>query len=206
MEEVVSNHPCKFIEELTEARLFRYESELKGKSVSELAKILFLNLLMLEILRIVDPYYVQKYSKDTFHYGSFKGIRSYATDLHNLIAALTDWEVRIRLSNDNGISVPMMALKRYFQELAIGNRGPVQQSQDRSLFYQLQSDLRVQEGVVSHVRRALTNLYDIEPNELMDMAERISRMLDSMGTFTDVHWHYKQSARHKVIKFGWKNN
>lgn len=193
-----------FIQELVEARLFRYDSELKNKSVGQMGQYLFLNLLMLEVLRHLDPNWVRKYASDTYYYGSFDAIRSYATDLHNMIAALTNWDIRKNMSSDNGISVPVMTLRRYILELSTGTRSPYQQPQDRMMFSDLQSKLRVQGGLMSHVRRALTNLYEVTPNEFADIAERLSRMMESIDTFSDIHWHYKQNVRSKALQlFPW---
>jgi hypothetical protein len=189
-----------FIRELTEARLFRYQNEFKNQSVSYLSKMLFLNMLMLEVLRLYDKGFVKKYAGDTYYYGSFDGVRSYASDLHNMIAALVNWDIRRTMSSDNGSSVPVMTIRRYLLELSTGSRSPYQQPQDRNLFAALQTSLKVQSGVFSYVRRALTNLADLKENELADAAERLSREMENMGTFTDIHWHYKQNVRQKALQ------
>lgn len=189
-----------FLQELAEARLYRYESEFKNKSVASVSKALFLNMLMLEVLRLYDPQFVKKYAGDTYYYGSFENVRSYASDLHNMIAALTNWDTRSTMSSDSGQSVPVLKIRRYLLELSTGTRSPYQQPQDRNMFAELQSKLKVQTGVFSYVRRALTNLQHLEPNELADAAERISRELENLDTFSDIHWHYKQYVRQKALQ------
>ena len=187
-----------FVKSLTEARLFRYEDDFKNKSVPQMAKVLYLLMLLVEVLRHFDSQFVKNYSRQTYLYGSFRGIRSYATDLHNVIASLADWDVRKTMKGENGLTVPEFMLNRYFRDLTSGARAG-ESSLDRQLFYKLQSDLKVSDGELSLIRRNLTYVQYIDKQEMFDMAERVNRILDSTAIYSDLQWHYKTSLRNKLL-------
>ena len=187
-----------FIRSLVEARIFRYEGDFSNKSVPSIAKALMLMMLMAQVFRLYNQNYIQKYAKDTFFYGDFEGVRSYATDLHNIIAALKNKDIRSQMSSDNGLSVPEFAIKRYFRDIMSGARTP-EKSLDRQFFYGLQSDLKISDAAISMIRRILVDVERATSKEYLDAAERVNRMLDNLAIYTDIQWEYKTNVRQKLI-------
>ena len=56
----------QFIQNLNEARFFRYQDNFDGKRVSNLASTLYYLMLMIEVLRRFDNEYAVRYCKQTF--------------------------------------------------------------------------------------------------------------------------------------------
>jgi hypothetical protein len=185
-----------FIQELVEARFFRYQENFQGKKASDLATTLFLLLLLLEVLRKYDPSYAQRYAKETFTYGSFDGIRSYATDVHNLIAVLSDSKNQFKVVQDRSIFVPEFALKRHFRDVMYSTR---EFALNRSFFIQLASDLGVTDSAAMTARRTINDYVKVGPQAFRDAAERINLRLNDLAINCDIHWHYKTQVRSQVL-------
>lgn len=181
-----------FIVQLTEARFFRYHDNFNGKKASDLATTLYLLLLLLESTRKYDPNYAKYYATQTFTYGNFDGIRSYATDVHNLIAILNDSSNQANIIKDKRVVVPEFAMKRYFRDLMWGTR---EFALNRSFFIQLSSDLGITDGNALTARRMLVDYVDVSPAEFYDASERVNRRLNDLAINCDLHWHYKTELR-----------
>ena len=185
----------QFIQSLTEARFFRYQDNFDGKHVSSLATTLYLLLLLLEATRRYDKSYAQNYCKTTFLYGDFDGIRSYSTDIHNLIAVLNNKKYQNRIIHDRNIHIPEFALKRYFRDVMWDSReSPI----NRSFFIQLSGDLGVTDGNTKTVRRTLIDYGAYSQQEYWDATERINRRLNDLAINCDLHWHWKSNLRNHI--------
>ena len=185
----------QFIQGLAEARFFRYQDNFDGKLISDIGTTLFLLLLLIEISRRYQPEYAQRYCKQTFIMGDFDGIRSYATDVHNLIAVLNNKHLRSKLIIDKNIHLPEFAIKRYFRDIMLSTRT---HNINRSFFIQLSSDLGVTDANAKAARRNIIDYADLTPQEYYDTAERISRRLNTLAINCDLHWYYKNEIRAKL--------
>lgn len=188
-----------FLQSLVEARLFRYESDFSNKKVSYVAKVAYCLFLMCEVLRHYDSEFMKKYAQDTYFYGDFSGVRTYATDLHNVLAVLSNSDLRDKLGKDvSGITVPQFAINRYLRDLTAGVRGG-EKSLDRQFFYQLQSSFKVNDSDLSTIRRNLVDIDVVSKQEYRDSAERLNRILDNLAIYTDLQWEYKTVIRQKLL-------
>lgn len=185
----------KFIRNLVEARFFRYQDNFDGKRISDIATTLYLLLLLVEISRRFCPEYAQRYCKQTFTMGNFDGIRSYATDVHNLIAVLNNKHLRDKLDIDRTVHLPEFAIKRYLRDVMWGTR---EHNLNRSFFIQLSSDLGVTDPNTRTARRNIIDYHSLTPQEYYDTAERISRKLNDLAINCDLHWYYKTEIRSKL--------
>jgi hypothetical protein len=148
--------------------------------------------LMLEVLRRYDAEYAIKYAKDTFTYGDFSAVRSYATDLHNLLAGL----VQKMPEADVFVTIPEFLIKRHFREVMYGQR-TLQMT--RQFYYQLEQDLGINNSSLKSVRRNIIDYTNLSPAEYLDSAERVHRLLLNLAPNTDIHWHYKSVVRDKLL-------
>ena len=185
----------QFIQNLNEARFFRYQDNFDGKRVSNLASTLYYLMLLIEVLRRFDNEYAVRYCKQTFTFGDFDGVRSYATDVHNLIAVLNNDRYKNKLNQDKRVFVPEFALRRYFRDVMWGSR---EHSINRSFFIQLSSDLGVTDGSAKMARRNIIDYADTTEQQYWDTAERINRRLNDLAINCDIQWYYKTELRTKL--------
>lgn len=182
----------EFIQELVEARVFRYDQDFNRKSRSDIALTTYAMFLMLEILRRYDAEFATKYAKDTFTYGDFSAVRSYATDLHNLLAGLAQKMPEA----DVFVSVPEFLIKRHLREIMYGQR-TIQLT--RQFYFQLEQDLGINNTAMKSVRRNIIDYTDLSAAEYLDSAERVHRLLLNLAPNADLHWRYKSTIRDKLL-------
>lgn len=145
----------EFIQELTEARMFRNRDTLGGKSAADLAKTVFLSLLALEIMRTLDPNYTKKYALDTISYENFKGMRNNATDLHNLLSVLNNQlDYASKIQPDAAIAIPALQIKRYLRDIENNRKD---KALDRQFFYKLESFLKITDPEYKELRRSIVD-------------------------------------------------
>lgn len=180
----------EFIQELTEARLFRNRDTLNGRSARNIADICFLALLAMEILRTLDSSYAKKYSNDTLSYGQFKTMRNNATDLHNLLAVLNNQsEYAGKMQPDLTISVPVLQIRRYLRDLDNDRKDkPV----DRQFFYKLQSFLKITNGEYKELRRAIVDWRFNSAVEKRNIIRTIKNEFNRMTLQLDLQQHFKK--------------
>lgn len=141
----------EFFDELNEARLFRGRETLQGKSADDLAKVLYLMFMMVEILRHEDSSWLRDYISNTMGDEYFRSMRSSSSDLHNIIAVLSNQDKFSDKIKTNGkISPPLLTIKRYFREILNKIKYP---SQDRAFFKSLEDYLKISESKYKNIRR-----------------------------------------------------
>jgi hypothetical protein len=180
-----------FIQELNEARLYRGASTLEGRSAEELAKITYMMIMMLEILRTEDPTFVKKYVEDTLGYENFESMRSTATDLHNLLAVLNKQDKyadRIRVNHN--ISVPVLQLKRYLRDITANQKD---RGLDRTLFMKLENFFKISDSQVKQTRRFVGDWADVSPNEKATVRKQIKNFLQAYGQQNDLLIQFKRT-------------
>jgi hypothetical protein len=178
-----------FIQELNEARLYRGTSTLEGRSAEELAKISFLMIMMLEILRTEDNSFARKYGEQTLQYEQFDAMRSNATDLHNLLAVLNNQDkYDERITVNHKISVPVLQLRRYLRDISNKRKD---RGLDRSLFIKLEDFFKISDSNIRQIRRFVGDWYDVSNNEKANVRKQIKNMLQGYGQQNDLLIQFK---------------
>ena len=178
-----------FIKELTEARMFRSSDSLSGKSAATLAKIVFLSLLSLEIMRTLNSNYAKKYALDTISYENFKSMRNNATDLHNLLAVLnnqTDYAGKIQ--TDLTVSIPALQIKRYLRDMENSRKD---KAVDRQFFYKLESFLKIVDPEYKELRRNVVDWNMNSSVEKRNVIRSIKHELNKLSLQLDILQQFK---------------
>jgi hypothetical protein len=186
-----------FIQELNEARLYKGADTLRGKSAEELARIAYLMIMMLEILRHEDNKYAQQYVKDTIAYENFDAMRSNATDLHNLLAVLnnqTKFENKITINPQ--IAVPVLQLKRYLRDLGAGRK---EKSQDRQVLKVLENYFKISDSNYKEIRRDAGDWEMVSRAGKTAVRQHIKNYLSNMSQQNDIFTHFKIVAHRNEI-------
>jgi hypothetical protein len=161
----------EFIQELSEAKLFRNPTKLKDASVGHLADSFFNAILGLEILKHTDPAAAQKYAKQTLAYGNLNGWRSSGSDLHNIAHLLiNNRRYTDKLDIDRVVTVPELQFKTYLKNLAQGKKDP---TFDRKFLLNLQKGLGINSAGLKSARRLIGDWPRTLPNEKQLAATRV---------------------------------
>lgn len=161
----------EFIQELSEAKLFRNPTKLKDASVGQLADSFFNAILGLEILKHTDPAAAQKYAKQTMAYGNLNGWRSSGSDLHNMAHLLiNNRQYTDKLDIDRIVSVPELQFKTYLKNLAQGRKDP---AFDKRFLLNLQKGLGINSPGLRSARRLVSDWNRTLPNEKQLAATRV---------------------------------
>jgi len=159
--------------ELVEARMFTGTASIGKHSLSELSRILYLNLLAVEILRYTDLDMAQHYANQTLQYGDFNHMRGSGTDLANLLAVISnqnDYDDRLEI--DDKVVAPVLQTKSYLRGVwQLNPRG--QHSRDRMFFMNIEAQLGINDSMLWSIRRGVLDW------ELLDSHER-TRVLNNM--------------------------
>lgn len=182
----------EFIQELTEARMYRGTSTLSGKSAEELAQIVYAMILMLELVRYEDPGQAKNYAKSTITYDLFKTMRNGASDLYNLLAVLNnqdDYAERIRANHY--ISVPVLQLKKYFRDIENSN---YRSGEVRPFMLKLETYLNINESWMKQARRAI--LYwnqTTTDNEKEKTVRNLKRFFQAYSYNNDLYVYFRRN-------------
>jgi hypothetical protein len=139
-----------FLQELVEARMYRNTTTLSGKTAAELANVAYLMFMMLEILRYEDNSFAKRYSVETMWYDNFSSMKSSASDLHNVLAILSnqgDYKDKIKV--DAGISVPNLQIRKYLRDIENDRK---EKGWDRAFFKTLGEFLKITSSDLKQMR------------------------------------------------------
>lgn len=148
--EPVAATKLPFLQELVEARLYRNTTTLNGKTAAELAKVAYLMFMMLEILRHEDNSFAKRYSLETMWYNNFASMKSTASDLHNVLAILsnqTNYKNKIKV--DANISVPNLQIRKYLRDIENDRK---EKGWDRAFFKTLGEFLKITSSDLKQMR------------------------------------------------------
>ena len=205
-----------FLQEITEARLFKYEKSFKDADINEVAEILYITVLALQIVKFEDPYYAQKYAKQTLGYGLFGGIKSSSTDLHNLISVVynPDKYTSVTQHKDNP-NLPETQLRSFLKYIAAGNYN---ENFDMRFLKNLENFLNITNGSMRNIRRIAQQWKRANNSEKTSAANRLyffmkanSRTIDIMQVYMNMmNKHSYLDAKYtdpadKKKGFGWKS-
>lgn len=182
-----------FIEELKEARLFRGRETLKGKTAEELARVFYLMIMMIEILRDEDKSWVEDYINNTMADSEFTSMRSNSTDLHNIIAVLHNQDkYSDKIIINARISPPLLQIKRYFRDI-INNRK--QHGVDRSFFKSLEDFLKINDSTLKNIRRTVGDWNLSSTTEKRTVRYDIKNMIKTTNQQNDLLLHFMDKLR-----------
>lgn len=143
----------EFLQELAEARLFRYEDALEDQPAGHLGELLYMSLLGLEALRYLDERAAREYANNTLRYNDFDKMRPSTTDMANLISVLSNQDdYRDRIDVDAGISPPVLQIRRYLRNLT---QRLETHTYDRSMLLGAESSLKVKQQDLRQIRRVV---------------------------------------------------
>lgn len=152
-----------FINELTEARLFKYPAQVENKEASALARTLYCGMLALEILRHEAAPAAYKYAMQSITYGDFNHMRSASTDLANLIAVLSNQkDFQGKIKTNTAISAPALQCRAWFRTFLYGG---FDERRTRTFLIELEGNLSIQGSEFKQARRVVGNWRDSNENE-----------------------------------------
>ena len=175
----------KFIKgELVEAAMLRTPVSIGPRNPRELANILYLALLCVEILRHEDPALAQHYARLTINFGDFDHMRASTTDTANLIAILSNQDdYKEYMEPDYDVSAPVLLIKGYL-------RGVWQDSYYTSLtrqfFMKTEVMLDIGDSTLRQCRRNILDWDILSDNERRMTKSNIRRELAQRAIRLDI--------------------
>lgn len=161
-----TQEPFSFIKDLHEARMTKDNGSAKKLTYSDCCERLYLTLLVLETMRHFPDFQknVQRYTKKTVGFETYKFYRIMGTDLYNFIYFLVGSDsAQDKLKDPEAAKVlkastkiPINDLNRYIRALASGST-TIKQYNPSSLFFKLESALKITNSDYKAVRRSIMN-------------------------------------------------
>lgn len=140
-----------FIQELSEARLFRTPAMLDPEiKLSELAESFFTAILTLELLQILSSESAKNYAEKTLEIDNINVWRSSGSDLHNLAHILSDpAKYKNKIKADRFISLPKLQFYAYLRNLADNKKNDI-------FLLKSQQHLNISSPALKKIRRKLS--------------------------------------------------
>ena len=174
----------EFLSTITEARMFRRLSQVKGESVKDIASRLFNHLLAIRMLYTLDKDTVVEYVKDTMTYPSFNGFRTSSNDLYNLIVlVLQQYEHADKLFNDWDIVLPELRIRRVLRSIAAGKLDE-HDFNELLLIIQRRATLT---GYQISLRRAVSDFEKQQPNAQIQIFKRLMLLMREEAVQSDLY-------------------
>jgi len=178
-----------FLNDLTEARMFRNTTTLAGKSAKDLADVVFLSFMMLEILRIEDNAYAKRYANNTIWDNTFSSMKSSATDLHNLIAVLSNQtKYSSKIKADAGVNVPTIQIRKYLRDIENNRKD---RGWDRAFFKTLGEFLKISKGELKQMRVVVADWNRSSTTEKQKIRLQIKNLLHPSNFQNDLLTHFR---------------
>jgi hypothetical protein len=171
-------------EEIFEARMFRTPVSVSGRTAADLARVLYVSLLAVELVRQIDERTAQHYAALTIQWGDFDHIRGSATDLANIIAVLSnqrDFEKYVEPNYD--ISAPVLQIKSYLRSVW---QGYWFHGRDRQAFMNIETMLGISDSTLSQIRRIVLDWKLYEVNDHKTAVHNIRRELSRHAVRLDL--------------------
>ena len=175
----------KFIKgELVEAAMLRTPVSIGPRSPRELAHVLYLALLCIEIMRYLDNDLAQHYAKLTINFGDFDHMRASTTDTANLIAILSNQDdYKQYIEPDYDVSAPVLLIKGYLRGVWQGN---YYHSLTRQFFMKVENMLDIGDSTLRSCRRAVLDWELLSDNERRMTMSNIRRELAQHAIRLDI--------------------
>lgn len=174
----------EFLNELAESRLFQYRDDFRNRSARDLADLLFVTILILEIVRYRKESSAKSYATKTMVLSEFDGIKPGMTDLYNLISVLSDQgRYDSEISTNLNISVPVLQLKRYLRDVSFGKQPGIY---DREFLLKLEDYLRINDGELRYSRRVIAYWTTSTALEKETVSKNLLRFMRSKAPMFDL--------------------
>ena len=172
-------------EELLEARLLKDTQGLINKSSQDIADLIFITFLALNIIKYYNMNFASNYARGTTMYYGYDGIRSAGTDLHNYISVVTNhnrYKDKL-LHSPRIISVPVLQLTTHLNTMG---RGVINSVQDTNLFLSIQQQLKITNANYKSVRRLVQDWHRTTPKEKAHATTRLLQAFRSLAPMADI--------------------
>jgi|TARA_R110001592_G_scaffold157972_1_gene388881 hypothetical protein len=150
-------------QELAEARLFRYSRSFGAFTGRQLADLMFLNTLILQLLFLEDKSVkkAMSYAKLTASYGSFSLFRTAATDLYLLAYALNYPDNRNMKFSKHVESLSFLKTLQFDHKMFLRYMRMIAQAKDdkqyaNTYFYRLETQLKIRDSRYKRWRRLIS--------------------------------------------------
>jgi hypothetical protein len=173
-------------DEITEAKLFRSPTAFKNSDPEQLAHNIYAHVLSLQAMRYTDPGVAGKYAKDTIRFGGFDGVRTGASDLHNMIAGLE------RMNDKGVVNIPKAQLRKMLRDIQNGIKVS---DRDRRTILALERGLGIKDPNLKAMRRIVSDWPRATPQEQKLGATRLGFMMNHYARGSDLHRPYIKSVQ-----------
>lgn len=187
----------EFIQELSEARLFRNPAKMGEVFTSELADNFFNAVLALQTLKQTDPKAAQKYAQQTLQSGSVDGWRSSGSDLHNMAFMLKNQDrYEGRMTKDRHVTMPNLMFVGWLRNMAAGRDD---KRYDRTFLLRLQKELAVQSPGLRAARRLIADWDHALNDERKLAATRVHQGMRHNMQSSDMYAPYNKMVNKKGL-------
>jgi hypothetical protein len=178
-----------FLQEIAEARMYRNTTTLSGKKATELAKVAFLMVMMLEILRYEDKSFAKRYSVDSIGYDSFESLKGSATDLHNILAVLANQsKYANKITTDFNVAVPVLQIRKYLRDIENDRKD---KGWDRAFFKTLSEFLKITDSDLKEMRIWVGDWLQASATEKRKLRLQIKNILQATNHQNDLLVHFR---------------
>jgi translation elongation factor EF-1beta len=184
-----------FIKELVEARLFFGPTDLKNRPASEIAEIIYLIFMMLEIIRWQNNSWAKKYADQTMQYNTYDAMHYAGTDLANLLAVLNNQDVfKHDIKVESDVNIPLFQINRYLRGFSSNNS----HSDDVRFFWQLEDYLKIySKPLLRQLRRDAGNWDNLQHKDRVQFIQLLRQLFDKHCSTVDIYLWFKQSFKLK---------
>lgn len=182
----------EFIASITEARMFRRLSQVKGESVDNLASRLFTHLLAVRALYEIDKSVAVKYVADTLQFPHFQGFKASSTDLYNLIVlVLQQYEHADKLFNNWDIVLPEMRIRRVLRSI---ESGKIDSGDFNELMLIIQRRTALT-GLQISMRRVLSDAEKVKGEQMAQICRRLVIIMREDAVQSDLFILLRKTAQ-----------
>lgn len=171
-----------FLQELTEARIYKDGTSIRGKSAESIAELVYLITLLLEVLRFEDKGTARNYAEETLKFNNFDSMKTSGTDYHNLIAVLNNQsKYDVYINSNYSIAIPYLQLRRYLKDFSASSSS---HSVDRQFLIKLEEFLKVSK--YKSIRRVVADWHLASDTEKKDVFIQLRRRFKDMMINIDI--------------------
>lgn len=187
----------KFVDSLVEARMFFGPKDLKNMSADEIASIVFIMIMMLEVIRAQDKTWAANYASQTLKYNTYENMQYSATDLGNLLAVLNNQDTfSAYIKTSSGVSIPLYQINRYLR--GVDSKSISGHSDDVTFFWRLEDYLKLySKSTLRQIRRDVGNWNDLTYKDRLQLIQILRREMDRQCSSVDMYLWFKQSFKLK---------
>lgn len=179
-----------FLQELVEARMFKFPENLRGASAVTISRLLFAGMLALEILRNENEYQALVYANHTLAFNDFDHMRSTSTDLANLISIVSNQDRYLDdVKTKIGLYAPELQIKAYLRTLITARNDP---ARVRQFLLKLDEALMIAGSDMRQARRIVGDWSYASTGEKHIAWVTLTRVFNTHGSQLDIYLLAKQ--------------